>query len=346
MAAQELKASKNVWVFAEQKDGQLAGVVYELLGPGRRLAVKLNGRLAAVLFGSDVAAPAEELLSLGVDVVYKVDAPSLAHYNSWLYPRLLEKLVRDEPVPPHSLLIGATYAGMDLAPAAAARLGAGCSAHCVRLDLDEQGNLLQGVPGFGGAVLATVVSPFTRPQIATVKPGVFAAPDFAPAAPSEAPCKGEINEVAFPFPGTAPVKVIAVKKEEFTGVPLEKAAAVVAGGAGVGSREGWAKIEELAALLGAAVGATRPAVDAGWAKEAQMIGQSGKTVRPRLYIGIGISGDIQHTVGIQDADKIVAINANPKAPIFKMADYGLAADYQEIVPLLCAAVAQVKNIKK
>lgn len=338
MAEQELKASKDIWVFAEQKNGRLAGVVYELLEPGRQLAARLGGKLAAVLFGRGVARTAEELLSWGVDVVYKVDAPPLEHYNSWLYPRLLEKLVREEAVPPHSILIGATYAGMDLAPAAAARLGAGCSAHCVRLDLDEQGNLLQDVPGFGGAVMATIVTPFGRPQIATVKPGVFPAPDFAPAYK-----RGELKEVAFTFTEAVPVKVLAVKKEEYAGVPLEKAAVVVAGGAGVGSREGWVKIEELASLLSAAVGATRPAVDAGWAKEAQMIGQSGKTVRPRLYIGIGISGDIQHTVGIQDAQKIVAINANPKAPIFKMADYGIVADYQEVVPLLCAAVAQAKN---
>jgi len=338
MAVQELKPGKDIWVFAEQKNGQLAGVVYELLEPGRQLAARLGGKLAAVLFGCGVARTAEELLSWGVDVVYKVDAPPLEHYNSWLYPRLLEKLVREEAVPPHSILIGATYAGMDLAPAAAARLGAGCSAHCVRLDLDERGNLLQDVPGFGGAVMATIVSPFGRPQIATVKPGVFAAPDFAPVDK-----RGEVKEVAFPFTEAVPVKVLSVKKEEYAGVPLERAAAVVAGGAGVGSREGWVKIEELASLLGAAVGATRPAVDAGWAKEAQMIGQSGKMVRPRLYIGIGISGDIQHTVGIQDAQKIVAINANPKAPIFKMADYGIVADYQEMVPLLCAAVAQAKN---
>lgn len=330
------RASADVWVFAEQKSKRLAGVVYELLAPGRRLADKLGGNLAAVLLGYEVSDLAEELLACGVDVVYKVDAPLLEHYNSWLYPRVLERLVKENP--PNSLLFGATYAGMSLAPALAARLGVGCSAHCVNLDVDDQGNLLQHVPGFGGSLMATIVSPLSRPQIATVKQGVFTRPEFKPGIK-----KGTVQEVAFEFSGPVPVKVREVRQEKPAGVPLEKARVVVAGGAGIGSREGWAKIEELAALLGGAVGATRPAVDEGWTKESQMIGQSGKTVRPELYIGIGISGDIQHTVGIQEAQKIVAINNNPKAPIFKIADCGVVGDYKEIVPLLTAAIAQQKN---
>ncbi|SHJ12393.1 electron transfer flavoprotein subunit alpha/FixB family protein [Desulfofundulus thermosubterraneus] len=336
MDNQGLKASSDIWVFAEQKNKRLAGVVYELLAPGRRLSDKLGGSLASVLIGYDVSDLAEELLACGVDVVYKVDAPPLAHYNSWLYPRILEKLVKENP--PNSLLIGATYAGMSLAPALAARLGVGCSAHCVNLDVDDHGNLLQYVPGFGGSLMAIIISPYSRPQIATIKQGVFTKTESKPGIK-----KGMIREVAFEFTGPIPVKVLEIKQEKHAGMPLEKAKVVVAGGAGVGSKEGWAKIEELAALMGGAVGATRPAVDEGWAKESQMIGQSGKTVRPELYIGVGISGDIQHTVGIQDAQKIVAINNNPKAPIFKMADYGIVGDYKEIVPLLIEAIAQEKN---
>jgi electron transfer flavoprotein alpha subunit len=335
----EKKTGRDVWIFAEQSGGRPLPVVYELLAPGRRLAERLGGRLAAVLFGCGVAGTAEELLGWGADVVYKADAPPLEHYNSWLYPRLLERLVREEAAPPHSILIGATCAGMDLAPATAARLGVGCSAHCVALDLDEQGNLLQDVPGAGGTFLTRIVSPFSRPQIATVRPGMFAAPQPCPGGK-----KGEIRECACALAEEAPVRVLAAeKREEDAGVPLEKAEVVIAGGAGVNSREGWEIIRELASLLGAAVGATRPAVDAGWAKEAQLIGLSGKTVRPRLYIGIGISGDAMHTAGIQGAQKIVAINSNPQAPIFQMADYGIVADYREMLPLLLAAVAKEKN---
>lgn len=336
MVTKESKKQSDIWVFAEQKNNQLAGVVYELLGKGRELAGELGGTLACVLMGYNVGALAGELLECGADIVYKVDAEPLKHYNSWLYPRIMEKLIQEDP--PNSLLIGATYSGMDLAPALAARLGTGCSAHCCDVRLDGQGNLLQFVPGFGGSLMATIISAGKKPQIATIKPGVLTRPDLPPGQG-----KGEIVEIKFDHAGIPPVQVRAVREEKYTGVPLEEARVVIAGGNGVGGKEGWAAIEELASVMGAAVGATRPAVDERWAPEQQMIGLSGKTVRPELYIGIGISGDIQHTVGIQDAKKIVAINNNPKAPIFKMADYGIAADYKEVVPLLIESVAKIKK---
>jgi len=336
MGAKGLRTESDIWVFAEQKNKQLAGVVYELLGKGRGLANELGGNLACVLIGYGVGTLAGELLERGVDIVYKVDAQPLEYYNSWLYPRIMEKLVRDNP--PNSLLIGATYTGMDLAPALAARLGAGCSAHCCDVCLDGQGNLLQYAPGFGGSLMATIISTGKRPQIATIKPGVLARPNFLPGQG-----RGEIKEVEFGLAGISPVQVQAIQEEKYAGVPLEEAKIVIAGGNGVGSKEGWATIEELASVMGAAVGATRPAVDERWASEQQMIGLSGKTVRPELYIGIGISGDIQHTVGIQEAKKIVAINNNPKAPIFKMADYGIVADYKEVVPLLIESMAKLKK---
>jgi len=226
------------------------------------------------------------------------------------------------------MLFGATSLGVELAPRLAARLKTGLSAHCIDLQLDADGHLLQMVPGWGGGVVATIKTPDHRPQMATVMPGVMK--KLQPAAKSGEAIPltiGEDLDLSGP-------EVLEVHREEPQGRPLETAGVVVAGGFGVGGREGWQLLEELAKLLGGAVGATRPPVDEGWAAEEQMIGQSGKTVRPRLYIGAGISGMSHHVVGMDESEFVVAINTDPKAAIFEYADLAIVGDCREIIPRL------------
>jgi electron transfer flavoprotein alpha subunit len=227
-----------------------------------------------------------------------------------------------------ALLFGATRMGMELAPRLAARLNTGLSAHCLDLQWDANGDLLQMVPGWGGGVVATIKCPAHRPQMATVMPGVMKKSE---------PCQrsgqvinlmvGEDLDVSGP-------KVLEVHREAPQAMPLEVAEVVVAGGFGIGGKEGWKLLEELAGLLGGAVGATRPPVDEGWASEEQMIGQSGKTVRPRLYVGVGISGMSHHVVGMDESEFVVAINSDPKAQIFEVADVVIVGDFREILPPL------------
>jgi len=235
---------------------------------------------------------------------------------------------------PSILLFGATSMGMELAPRLAARLQTGLSAHCIDLRLDSDGNLLQMVPGWGGGVVATIKCPRHRPQMATVMPGVLKKSEPSPRS-------GQI--INLPVGADLDVsgpRVLEIHREEPQEMPLEAAEVVVAGGWGIGGQEGWKLVEELAGLLGGAVGATRPPVDEGWASEAQMIGQSGKTVRPRLYIGVGISGMSHHVVGMDGSEFVVAINSDPQAPIFEVADMGLVGDYREILSPLLDAIRQ------
>lgn len=316
---------KDVWVFAEQDGGRLLEGGLELLGKGRELADRLGGKLAALLLGHEVRPLAKELIYHGADTVYVADHPSLAVYQTDPYARVVEGLIRQGR--PSVVLMGATYAGRDLAPTVAARLGTGLSAHCSRLEIDDRGRLVQMVPAFGG--LASILCPIRRPQMASVMPGVMRKLE------RNAARKGSVVSVeASGLPGTVRARAVGVVSEPPRGIPLEQAEVVVAGGAGVGGPEGWRLVEELATLLGGAVGATRPPVDEGWVPESQMIGQSGKTVRPLLYIGIGISGEMQHMVGVEGAGTIVAINQDPRAPIFRVSDYGIVGDYRQVVPAL------------
>jgi electron transfer flavoprotein alpha subunit len=226
------------------------------------------------------------------------------------------------------MLFGATSLGMELAPRLAARLSTGLSAHCIDLQLAENGDLLQMVPGWGGGVVATIRCPQLRPQMATVMPGVM-----KKIQPSERTGRVIALDVGDGLNDSGP-KVLEVHRDEPQTLPLEVAEVVVAGGWGLGGPEGWKLVEDLAQLLGGAVGATRPPVDEGWVAEDQMIGQSGKTVRPRLYIGVGISGMSHHVVGMDGSEVVVAINSDPKAPIFEVADICIVGDYREIIPPL------------
>jgi len=319
---------KGIWVFADQRNGRLLEVGLELLGQGRMIADKLSMELAAILMGHDVADLADDLGAYGADKVYLLDNPVLENYRSDPYAVLIKDLINQYK--PSILLIGATTIGMDLAPRVAAKVSTGLSAHCTGLDVDENGQLAAIVPAFGGSVMASIICPDRRPQMATVRPG------FLKKIEREEGRKAVIERIDVTLDeDSIRTKVVEIFREEPKCCPIELAETVVAGGYGIGSKENWVMIEELADVLHASVGATRPAADEGWASlEEQMIGQSGKTVHPNLYIGIGISGVLHHLIGIKDSKVIVAINSDPNAPILKAADYGIAADFRDILPHL------------
>ncbi len=318
---------KGIWVFIEQEQGCVAEVSWELLSAARNLAGKRgNSRVTAVLLGSNVASLAEDCLSYGADRVLLADHSSLEKYLTLPYTRVVSDIIRREK--PEIFLLPATSIGADLAARVAARTNTGLSAHCTRLEIGDQGELMQVVPAFGGKVMATILCPKHRPQMATVRPGVYRKRE--PRAG-----KGVIETVPVAEkPEDRKQKVIEVHWEKKPAQTIEEAEVVVVGGAGIGNREDWKWVERLAEALQGTVGGTRPPLDEGWISEEQMIGQSGKTIRPKLYIGIGISGVIQHVVGIQDADIIISINNDPHASIFQSSDLGAVSDFRRIVPLL------------
>lgn len=317
---------KALWIYASHHDGKLDEVVLELLGKGRQLCENTGLTLAAVIAGHRVEELAGQLLEYGPETVYCLDHPGLASFSSAVYARLLADLaVRHQP---EVLLLGCDPASASLAARVAARLGTGLSAHCVDLKMDGD-CLVQTVPGFGGNIMANIVCPDRRPQMATVTTGIFQA------VPGRRPDARVVKtEVELPA-GVRSARELEVRRHEpHAAGSVAKAEIVVAGGFGVGSKDNWKAVEKLAEALQAAVGATRPPVDEGWAKPSQMIGASGKIISPKLYIGAGISGLMHHTVGIHQSKIIVAINNDPRAPIFAMADYGLVGDLNEILPAL------------
>ncbi len=324
----QIEAYKGVWVFAEQREGRLLDAGLELLGEGRKMADKLGQELAAVLLGHNVASLVDELGAYGADKVYLADNPVLEVYRSDSYSLVMESLINQHK--PGIFLIGGTNIGMDLAPRVAAKVNTGLSAHCVTLDVDEEGCLIAQVPAFGGSVMASITCALHRPQMATIPPGFMKKPE------KKAGCKATVEKVKVEITEeNMRTKVVEVFKEEPKSKPIELAETLVCGGYGIGSKENWKMLEELASVLGGSVGATRPACDEGWAvQEEQMVGQSGKTVHPNLYIGAGISGVIHHLIGIKDSKVIVAINSDPNAPILKAADYAIVSDFREIVPHL------------
>ena len=326
----------GIWVYAEQRGGELHEVSLELLGKARELADQANQKVIGILLGHDVKPLAQNLINGGADAVLLADDPHLENYRLLPYALVLEHLIKTYQ--PEILLMGATALGVELAPRVAAKVRTGLSAHCIDLKLDSEGRLLQVVPGWGGGVIATISCPEHRPQMATVMPGTMKA-----LSPVER--TGEIRELEVKPPnGDMGPEVLEVKREKPKELPLEKADVVVAGGWGIGSEENWKLIEELASVLGGAVGATRPPVDEGWVEEGQMIGQSGKTVRPTLYIGIGISGVMHHVVGMDQSRHIITINSDPNAEIFETSDVIVVEDFGKIVPKLIEELkARVKD---
>ena len=321
----------QIWVFMEQRGGVLHDVGLELLGKARELAEASGSTVTAMLLGADVAPLTEKVIAHGADTVLVAEHPGLEPYRLLPYTAILDQACRDRE--PSILLFGATSLGVELAPRLAARLNTGLSAHCVDLKLAKNGDLVQMVPGWGGNVVASIRCPQHRPQMATVMPGVM-----KKIPPS--PRTGQVITLAVGDVDDYGPQVLEVSREEPQERPLEAAEVVVAGGWGLGGPEGWKLVEELAHLLGGAVGATRPPVDEGWAAEDQMIGQSGKTIRPRLYIGVGISGMSHHVVGMDGSETVVAINKDPKAPIFDVADICIVGDFREIIPALLEEIRQ------
>jgi len=324
----EIESYKGVWVFAEQRRGQIASVTYELLGEGAKLAAKLGEPLSAVLFGWQMDEQAQDLLHFGLDQVYYVDDRRLEYFSDERYAEAMAYLVRK--FKPNILLTGATAIGRTFIPRAAVKIRTGLTADCTGLDIEDESRLLlQTRPTFGGNLMAVIRCERYRPQMATVRHKVMKPAERRPEA------TGRVIKVELPDAAKrARVKLIDSVDEVAETVNITEADIIVSGGRGLGDPKYFEMIEELAKVLGGAVGASRAAVDAGWIPYSHQVGQTGKTVCPKLYIACGISGAIQHLAGMQSSDTIVAINKDPEAPIFKVATYGIVGDLHEVVPAL------------
>jgi electron transfer flavoprotein alpha subunit len=331
-----IKEYRGVWIFVEHTEGKPATVSWELLGEGAKLAKTLGVELCSLVIGDHVEQLCQESFAYGASKVYLIDAPVFYHYRTETYFRAICYLV--EKYKPEILLMGATGMGRDLAGAVATKLKTGLTADCTGLDIDEKGYLLQTRPAFGGNIMATILTEKTRPQMSTVRPHVMSLPK------RDTSRKGEIVRESMDIKeedlATRVIEVI----EDATGEQLDLAGAeiIVSGGRGMCGSENFAILQQLADELGGAVGCSRAAVEAGWMPPERQVGQTGKTVRPKIYIACGISGAIQHLVGMQSSDVIIAINQDKKAPIFEVATYGIVGDVFQVVP---AMIDQIRELK-
>ncbi|WP_432663309.1 electron transfer flavoprotein subunit alpha/FixB family protein [Wukongibacter baidiensis] len=325
---------KGVWVFAEQRDGEVQKVAFELLGNGREIADKLGVELTAVLLGDKIENQAKELLAHGADKVIYIEDEKLARYSTEAYTKEICDIINERK--PEIVYIGATYIGRDLGPRVAARIATGLTADCTALDIQEgTGHLLMTRPAFGGNLMATIICTDHRPQMSTVRPGVFDRLERDEARIDEA----KIEKLSASLTeAEMRVKLLEVVKELKQVVDISEAEVLVSGGRGMGSKENFTILQELADALGGTVAGSRAAIDNGWIDHALQVGQTGKTVRPRIYVACGISGAIQHLAGMQDSDFIIAVNKDSGAPIMQVADLGLVGDLNKIVPELTAQV--------
>lgn len=337
MERQDINQYKNIWVYAEQRQGELTPVVIELLGEGRKLADVRGVKLNAILLGHNVDHLAKELITYGAETVYLADDKLLENYTTDGYTKVIVDAVND--IKPEIVLVGATHIGRDLAPRVASRLNTGLTADCTKLEIDEEdGKIKQTRPAFGGNIMATIICPDSRPQMSTVRPGVM------DKAIKNENAQGEIVKLDIKLSQSdIRTQVVEIVKEVGEKVSLTDANVIVSGGLGLQNAEGFKLIEELASKLGGVVGSSRAAVDAGWIERAHQVGQTGVTVKPNLYIACGISGAIQHLAGMKDSDIIVAINKNPEAPIFKIADYGIVGDLYKVIPEIIAEIDSAKK---
>ena len=348
-----LEEYKGVYIFAEQVDGKVSNIAYELIGEGKNLAEKLNTEVTAVLIGSGVKGEAEKLGAYGADRVILVDDPELKDYRTEPYTHALSEVINK--FKPEIVLIGATAIGRDLGPSTSARVETGLTADCTQLeignfpltvpagkeDTQKHNQLLMTRPAFGGNTIATIACPNNRPQMATVRPGVMQ---------KRAKEDGRAFELVEFNPGFKPndryVDILEVVKKIGDTVDIMNAKILVSGGRGVGSAENFKILAELAEVLGGEVSCSRAVVDAGWKPQALQVGQTGKTVRPQIYFAIGISGAIQHLAGMEDSDLIIAINKDEDAPIFDVADIGLVGDLNQIVPAFTKQLSAYLASKK
>ena len=335
----------EVWVFAEQEEGKLSEIPFELLGKARELAAKLGVKVGAVLMGAGVEPLAKDLVAGGADVVHLVDDAKLGQFRNKAYRHALVELIKE--CEPQIVIFGATHMGRDLAPAVASALRCGLTADCTDLQIGDYEdkktketftNVLHQIrPAFGGNIIATIVNARNWPQMATVREGVMKPLDAA-ARESRKAQKVEVVKHSSHLDGVEiPVEVVEIVRKA-SSVNLKGARVIVAGGAGVGSKENFALLHELASVLGGAVGGSRAAVDLGYCEHERQIGQTGVTVRPALFISCGISGAVQHLAGMQDSAKIIAINTDRDAPIFKVAHYGIVGDLNVVIPKLVKAI--------
>lgn len=343
-----LEEYKGVFVFAQQVDNQNSGIALELLGEAKRLAAPLNTEVTAVLIGSDVKGLCDELAAYGADKVILVDDPELKEYRTEPYTHALSSVINE--FKPEIVLVGATAIGRDLGPKVSARVATGLTADCTLLEIGDfpitakpgqeqkHNQLLMTRPAFGGNTIATIACPNTRPQMATVRPGVMQKID---------PIKDAKAEIIEFNPGFTPnsnyVEILDVVKAVNDTVDIMNAKILVSGGRGVGSPENFKILEDLAEAIGGEVSCSRAVVDAGWKPKDLQVGQTGKTVRPQVYFAIGISGAIQHVAGMEESDLIIAINKDESAPIFDVADYGIVGDLNKIVPKLTELVKANKK---
>lgn len=327
---------RGVWVFIEQNDGKIEGVSFELLGAGRKLADKLDVPLAGFLLGDGIKSLANQTIAYGADQVYVIDHPVLKHYRTESYMKGVIYLA--QTYKPEIILYGATPNGKDLASAVATDLSTGLTADTTMLDADVEKRLLEASrPAFGGNIMATILCKKHRPQMATVRPKVMKAlaPDYERS--------GQVIEEKISLKEEEMrTKVLQIVNDVTKKTNLADAHVIVCGGKGMGDLQNFQLIHELAETIGASVGGTRDVVEAGWLPHEQQIGQTGETVTPKIYFAIGVSGAIQHVVGMKNSELVIAINKDPNAPIFDVATYGIVGDAMEIVPQL---IAQFKSLR-
>ena len=324
----DLDSWSGIWVYCEFRGGKLAPVALELLGVGRKLADARGVKLSAVLIGAETDDTAEKLIGHGADIVYRADTPALAYFTDETYGAVLTHLIRHHQ--PEVVLAGATAIGRSFIPGVTNTLGAGLTADCTQLDIRaDDGALLQTRPAFGGNIMATIVCPSSRPQMSTVRPKVMKELEF------DSNRSGEIVDVSLdPAMLQSKVRVLESVVSEHDDVNIQESDILIGGGRGLDSEKGFELIRELAESLDGSVSASRAVVDAGWIGYPHQVGQTGKTVAPKLYIACGISGAIQHVAGMQSSETIVAINRDENAPIFNVADFGIVGDLFEVLPKL------------
>lgn len=348
MVTENMEQYKGVFIYAQQVDGEISPIAYELLGKAKDLAADLDTQVTAVLLGSNVKGLADSLAQYGADRVIVVDNPVLETYRTEPYAQALTAVINEYK--PEIMLVGATAIGRDLGPRVSARVGTGLTADCTKLEIGDfplnplpnkeqkHNQLLMTRPAFGGNTIATITCPDNRPQMATVRPGVMQKIDPIKDAKAEVvEFNPELKE------NNCYVEILDVVKEVAEVADIQQAKILVSGGRGVGSKENFKILQDLADALGGTVSCSRAVVDNGWMPKDLQVGQTGKTVRPNVYFAIGISGAIQHTAGMEESDIIIAINKDESAPIFDVADYGIVGDLNKIVPLITEAVKARKN---
>ena len=331
---------KGVWVYIEHSEGEVAKVSWELIGTAVELAKELKVEVSAIVIGHNVEHLCQEAFNYGANKAYLINDPIFHYYRTKPYLKALCYLVKKYK--PEIVLMGATGLGRDLAGAVATELQAGLTADCTGLSIDENRNLLQTRPAFGGNIMATILCDRTRPQMATVRPHVMPLPEYVTGRTGEI-----VNEDIQLDKADLITKILEIiSQKDAKDVDIAGAEFIISGGRGMLAKENFALLQELANELGGVVGASRSAVDAGWMPYERQVGQTGKTVRPKVYIACGISGAIQHLVGMQNSDIIIAINRDKDAPIFEVATYGIVGDLFEVVPALIKEIRSAKEKKK